>query len=181
MPVHTYYTSSRSWLVPVIKARLTDAAAVAQCRPVCIGSVRERVLTGAIVTANTDNLREVYLPQQLGFHQIGCEIAPMIVRLHLEEEPEHAAIKLDNEGHFNMVMRHAALQFCASRPNQEPPEYAREIPPTHGGAEKDGTGVSGLGPSARQGTTHGRTFRPHHRVAVVVEPWDGQDHAADST
>ena len=30
-----------------------------------------------------------------------------------------------------------------------------------------------LGPSARQGTTHGRTFRPHHRVAVVVEPWDG--------
>ena len=50
--------------------------------------------------------------------------------------------------------------------HQEPPEYAREIPPTHGCAEKDGTGVSGLGPSARQGTTHGRTFRPHHRVAV---------------
>jgi hypothetical protein len=39
----------------------------------------------------------------------------------------------------------------------------------------------------RQGTTHGRTFRPHHRVAVVVdiyivvEPWDGQDPPADST
>jgi len=30
LPVHTYYTGSRSWLVPVIKARLTDAAAVAQ-------------------------------------------------------------------------------------------------------------------------------------------------------
>ncbi len=51
----------------------------------------------------------------------------------------------------------------------------------HGGAEKDGTGVSGLGPPARQGTTHGRTFRPHHRVAVVVEPWDGRDPPADST
>jgi hypothetical protein len=47
---------------------------------------------------------------------------------------------------------------------------ATEIPPTHGGAEKDGTGVPGLGPPARQGTTHGRTFRRHHRVAVVVEP-----------
>ena len=70
MPVHTYYTSSGSWLVPVIKARLTDAAAVAPCGPVCIGSVRERVLTGAIVTANTDNLQEVYLPQQLGFQQM---------------------------------------------------------------------------------------------------------------
>ena len=59
----------------------------------------------------------------------------------------------------------------------EPPggAYAREILPTHGGAEKDGAGVSGLGPPARQGTTHARTFRPHHRVAVVVEPWDGRD------
>ena len=120
LPVHTYYTGSRSWLVPVIKARLTDAAAVAQCRPVCIGSVRERVLTGAIVTANTDNLQEVYLPQQLGFQQNGCEMVPMIVQLHLEEEPEHAAIKLDNENHFNMVMRHAALQFCASKPKLAP-------------------------------------------------------------
>ncbi len=81
------------------------------------------------------------------------------------------------------------------------PEYAREIPPTgtHGGAEKDGTasGVSGLGPpatgSGRQGTTvpvartrprgRTRTFRPHHRLAVVVEPWDGHDPGppADST
>ncbi len=42
-------------------------------------------------------------------------------------------------------------------------------------------GVSGLGPPARQGTTHGGTFRLHHRVAVVVEPWDGQDPPADST
>ena len=30
LPVHTYYTTARSWLIPVIKARLTDAAAVAQ-------------------------------------------------------------------------------------------------------------------------------------------------------
>jgi hypothetical protein len=66
-------------------------------------------LTGATVTANTGNLQEVYLPQQLGFQQNGCEVAPMIVRPHLEAEPEHAAIKLDNENHFNMVMRHAAL------------------------------------------------------------------------
>ena len=29
-------------------------------RPVCIGSVRERVLTGAMVTANTHNLQEVF-------------------------------------------------------------------------------------------------------------------------
>ncbi len=76
-------------------------------------------MTGAIVTANTDNLQEVHLPQQLGFQQNGCEIAPMIVRLHLEKEPEHAAIKLDNESHFNESMRHAALQFCASRPKLE--------------------------------------------------------------
>jgi hypothetical protein len=27
LPVHTYYVGSGSWLVPVIKARLTDAAA----------------------------------------------------------------------------------------------------------------------------------------------------------
>ncbi len=31
-----------------------------------------------------------------------------------------------------------------------------------------------------RGPPHGRTFRPHHRVAVVVEPWDGQDPPADS-
>ena len=31
-----------------------------------------------------------------------------------------AAIKLDNENHFNMVVRHAALQFCASRPKLAP-------------------------------------------------------------
>jgi hypothetical protein len=35
----------------------------------------------------------------------------MIAQLHLEQEPEHAAIKLDNENHFNEVMRHAALQL----------------------------------------------------------------------
>ncbi len=44
----------------------------------------------------------------------------MLVRLHLEKEPEHAAIKLDNENHFNDSMRHAALQFCASRPKLAP-------------------------------------------------------------
>ena len=120
LPAHTYYVGSGSWLVPVIKARLTDTAAVPPCRPVCIGSVRERVLTGTIVTANTDNLQEVYLPQQLGFTQNGCEMVPMIVRLHLEQEPENAAIKLDNENHFNESMRHAALQFCASRPKLAP-------------------------------------------------------------
>jgi hypothetical protein len=43
----------------------------------------------------------------------------MIVQLHLEQEPEHA-IKLDNENHFNEVMRHAAFQFCASRPKLAP-------------------------------------------------------------
>jgi hypothetical protein len=44
---------------------------------------------------------------------------------------------------------------------QNMPPAAREVPPAHGGAEKDGTGVSGLGPPARQGTvtTHGRTDR----------------------
>ena len=69
---------------------------------------------------NTDNLQEVYLPQQLGFQQNGCEIVPMIVQLHLEQEPEHAANKLDNQNLFNEVMRHAALQFCASRPKLAP-------------------------------------------------------------
>ncbi len=43
LPAHTYYVGSGSWLVPVIKARLTDTAAVPPCRPVCIGSVRESV------------------------------------------------------------------------------------------------------------------------------------------
>ncbi len=32
LPAHTYYVGSGSWLVPVIKARLTDAAAVG-CLP----------------------------------------------------------------------------------------------------------------------------------------------------
>ena len=76
-----------------------------------------------------------------------------------------------------------ATNFETQRPghHQEPPEHAREVIPAHGCAEKDGTrlGVSGLGPpaSARQGTTHGRTFLPHrdHRVAVVVGPSDGHD------
>jgi hypothetical protein len=44
----------------------------------------------------------------------------MIVQLHLEQEPEHAANKLDNQNHFNEVMRHAALQFCASKPKLAP-------------------------------------------------------------
>ena len=34
LPVHTYYVGSGSWLLPAIKARLTDVAAVPQCRPV---------------------------------------------------------------------------------------------------------------------------------------------------
>ncbi len=41
--------------------------------------------------------------------------------------------------------------------------------------------ISSLTLPVLQGTTHGRTFRPHHRVAVVVEPWDGQDPPSEST
>ncbi len=37
----------------------------------------------------------------------------MIVRLHLEEEPEHAAIKLDNENHFNMAIGTPVLRLQA--------------------------------------------------------------------
>jgi hypothetical protein len=37
------------------------------------------------------------MPQQLGFQQNGCEMVPMIVQLHLEQDSEHAAMKLDNE------------------------------------------------------------------------------------
>ena len=48
----------------------------------------------------------------------------------------------------------------ANRWHGPPRKRSEEIPPTHGSAEKDGTGVSGLGPSARQGTTHGRTLNP---------------------
>ena len=116
MPAHVYYIGSGSWLVPVIKEKLTGAAVVVPCRPVCIGSVFERVVTGAIVTMNADNLQDTYLPQQLGFHPNGCEMLPLTVQLHLEAKPDDAAIKLDSENCFNEAMRHAALQFCASRP-----------------------------------------------------------------
>jgi hypothetical protein len=48
--------------------------------------------------------------------------------------------------------------------HQEPPlpvaEHAREVTFAQGSANEDGTGVSGLGPPARQGTTHGGTQRP---------------------
>jgi hypothetical protein len=50
--------------------------------------------------------------------------------------------------------------------------HAREVTPAHGSAsEDDGARISGLGPPARQGTTHGRTQRPpsHGGVADVVE------------
>ena len=116
LPAHTYYISSGSWLVPVIKEKVMGAAAVVPCRPVCIGSVRERVMNGTIVTTNADNLQDTYLPQQLGFHQNGCEMLPLTVQLYLEEKPDDAAIKLDSESCSNEAMRHAALQFCASRP-----------------------------------------------------------------
>jgi len=119
-PAHVYYLGSNSWLIPVIKEKLTGVAVEVPCRPVCVGSVLGRIVTGAIVTVNTDNLQEAYLPQQLGFHPNGCEIVPMTVQLHLELHTSHAAIKLDNENHFGEVMRHAALQFCASRPRLAP-------------------------------------------------------------
>jgi hypothetical protein len=58
--------------------------------------------------------------------------------------------------------------------HQEPPEHAREVTLAHGSANEDGTGVSGLGPPARQGTTHGGTQRPPLEwgggCAAVVEP-----------
>ena len=120
LPAHTYYIGSGSWLVPVIKAKLTGAEVEVPCRPVCIGPMLARILTSTIVTVNADNLQEAYLPQQLGFHQNGCEMVPLTVQLHLELHPSHAAIKLDNENHFGEVMRHAALQFCASRPKLAP-------------------------------------------------------------
>ena len=50
----------------------------------------------------------------------------MTVQLHLELYTDHAAVKLDNESHFNEVMRHAALVFCASRP-----EIAQITPALH--------------------------------------------------
>ncbi len=75
-----------------------------------------RVATSTIVTANADNLAKVYEPQQLGFHQNGCELVPLSVQLHLEMRTDHVAIKLDSVNHFNEVMRRAALEFCASRP-----------------------------------------------------------------
>ncbi len=51
--------------------------------------------------------------------------------LHLEREPEHAAIKFDNENHLNESMRHAELQFCASRPKLAP-----IIPERHSGSSR---------------------------------------------
>ena len=116
LPAHTYYVGSSSWLVPVIKAKITSATVKVPCRPVCIGPIPERILTSTIATAHADEMAKVYEPQQLGFHKNGCEIVPLAVRLHLELRPDHAGIKLDSENHFNETMRHAALEFCASRP-----------------------------------------------------------------
>ncbi len=97
LPVHFYYLESGAWLVPAIKAKITSATVKVPCRPICIGSVRVRVATSTIVTANADNLAKVYEPQQLGFHQNGCELVPLSVQLHLEMRTDHVAIKLDSE------------------------------------------------------------------------------------
>ena len=71
------------------------------------------------------------------------------------------------------------------RPGPEQPEHAREIPPAHGGAEKDGAGVSYFNQDwARLQGRGPRTGGPSDRtmgMAVVVGPWDGQDPPADST
>ena len=57
--------------------------------------------------------------------------------------------------------------------------HEKSLPPTGARrrmelAYQDWARLQGRGPRRR-------TFRPHHRVAVVVEPWDGQDPPADST
>jgi hypothetical protein len=66
------------------------------------------------------------------------------------------------------------------------PEHAREVTrdravhvhsggrPAHGSARENAAGISGLGPPARQGTTHGRTQRPPSGVADVEKLRDGQ-------
>ena len=56
LPAHTYYIGSGSWLVPVIKEKLTGVTVEIPCRPVCVGSVLVRILTSTIVTANAGNI-----------------------------------------------------------------------------------------------------------------------------
>ena len=52
--------------------------------------------------------------------------------------------------------------------------HGKSLPPVDGSAREIGARILGLGPPARQGTTHGRTQRPPSGVADVVELRDGQ-------
>ncbi len=62
--------------------------------------------------------------------------------------------------------------------------HEKSLPPTGARrrmelAYQDWARLQGTGP--RTGGPFDRTIGWHHRVAVVVEPWDGQDPPADST
>ncbi len=52
--------------------------------------------------------------------------------------------------------------------------HAKSLPPTGARARLELEYLTGLGPPARQGTTHGRTQRPPSGMADVVELRDGQ-------
>jgi hypothetical protein len=78
--------------------------------------------------------------------------------------------------------REPTVQQRAWLANKIRTDIAREVPPAHwhGCAEKDGTGVPGLGPPARQGTTGGPFDGTIGWRSWYLEPWDGQDPPADS-
>ena len=87
---------------------------------------------------------------------------------NLELHPSHAAIKLDNENHFGEVMRHAALQFCASRPKLAPfiptlhalHEYGGSPLHYHDGPRADDTAEGGMQGSVVSG----------HLAALALQP-----------
>jgi hypothetical protein len=42
----------------------------------------------------------------------------MAVQPNLEPNPRHACVHLDKKNWFNQAARHAALEFCATRPDE---------------------------------------------------------------
>ena len=74
------------------------------CRPVSVGSVMERMFSGAALHKHSSQLLSVYEPQQLGFTQNGVELLPLMVRTQLDLYPSHCCVKMDKENHFGVLL-----------------------------------------------------------------------------
>ena len=167
MPKWFYYISSGALLVPVIKSQATTLGGTPDCRPVSVGSVMERMFSGAALHKHSSQLLNVYEPQQLGFTQNGVELLPLMVRTQLDLYPNHCCVKMDKENHFGEVSRDAAMQVCAATP-----ELGPILPMLHAlHAEgsplfyDDGTRANDIVEGAKQGSPASA-----HLSAIALQP-----------